>query len=219
MDEKVISIWSNPEWRILFDVTRLNRVKPWEIKLKEIIKTLMEEFRRLKLIDLHSAGVAAYSAATIHRMKSELLLKADSPPRPREKLNLFSPPPIELPLTSEFISTTINDIVLALRAILSKRGGNGFVEESQQILEPLDLKLDEFLLHLEEKVEEFIKTLNEILAERDAICFGELVEGVDRAEAARRFILLLFAAARGVIELLEDEVTGRLVVKRVEDGV
>ena len=38
----MITIWDNPEWRVLFDVTRLERVKPWQVKLAEIIESLMK---------------------------------------------------------------------------------------------------------------------------------------------------------------------------------
>ena len=60
-------------------MTKLGRVKPWQIRLVEVIKSLMEELERLESVDLNSCGVAAYSAATIHRMKTERLLKADIP--------------------------------------------------------------------------------------------------------------------------------------------
>ena len=38
MAEKTITIWSNPKWKVLFDVTRLNRVKPWDVRLAEIVR-------------------------------------------------------------------------------------------------------------------------------------------------------------------------------------
>lgn len=212
MDEKMITIWSDPRWRVLFDVTRLNRVKPWEIKLADIVRALMTELARLGIIDLNTCGVAAYSAATIHRMKAERLLKADLPSPPKEKPQLLVPPPIELPLTPEFMATTIEELVRALQAAVSRKrnGGDGLTRVEAGFPE---VRLDDFLLKLEEKVEEFIRILEEIFSERDLLDFSEILKGVDRVEAARRFILLLFAAAQGVVELSQDEETGRIVVK------
>jgi hypothetical protein len=104
--DRVITIWSDPRWRVLFDVTRLDRVKPWQIKLVEVLRALMEELEKIGLIDLNSCGVAAYSAATIHRMKTELLLKADKPRSVEDDLRrgiMVVPPPIDLPCMPEFM--------------------------------------------------------------------------------------------------------------------
>lgn len=204
MAEKTITIWSNPKWRVLFDVTRLNRVKPWDVRLAEIVKALMEELQKLDLVDLQSCGVAAYSAATIHRMKSEKLLKADIPRTLKERPSLLVPPPINLPMAPEFLTSTLTELIEALQKVLSRKR-NGEAVEQKPLLETFDVKIDQFLLKLEERVEEFIKTLREIFRERDEIEFMELVRNVDRLEAARRFILLLFAAARGVVELYQDD--------------
>lgn len=204
MAEKTITIWSNPKWRVLFDITRLNRVKPWDVRLTEIVKALMEELQRLGLVDLQSCGVAAYSAATIHRMKSERLLKADVPRVLKERPSLLVPPPINLPMAPEFLTSTLTELIEALEKVLSKKRSSEAVEQ-KPILKTFDVKIDQFLLKLEENIEEFIKILKEMLRERDEIEFAELVKNVDRLEAARRFILLLFAAARGVIELYQDD--------------
>ncbi len=209
MAEKTITIWSNPKWRVLFDVTRLNRVKPWNVRLAEIVKALMEELQKLGLVDLQSCGVAAYSAATIHRMKSERLLRADIPRVLKERPSLLVPPPINLPMAPEFLTSTLTELIEALQKVLSKKR-NGETVEQKPVLEAFDVKIDQFLLKLEERVEEFIKTLKEIFREKDEIEFTELVRNVDRLEAARRFILLLFAAARGVVELYQDDVRIRV---------
>ncbi len=209
-DERVITIWSDPRWRILFDVTRINRVKPWEVRLAEIMKALLEELQAMEIIDLQSCGVAAYSAATIHRIKSEKLLKADTPPMPRERPIYVIPPPIDLPLPPEFMVATMGELIQALKTIFRKQNKeNG---ERKENLEIPEVNLDEFLVKLEEKVEEFLETLRELLDGRNVISFRELSANVDRLEAARRFILLLFAAARGVVEL-EETGDGEILVR------
>ena len=188
----------------MFDVTRLDRVRPWQIKLAEIVKALVEELERLQVIDLNSCGVAAYSAAMIHRMKTESLLKADVPRAPKERLSIFVPPPVDLPLTSEFMITTINELIQALQAIFLRKS-KADISEERGIVEGIDVKLDDFLVKLEERLEEFMVMLRESFDGRDFIRFSELFRGLNRLEAVRRFILLLFAATKGFVDLVEDD--------------
>ncbi|MEM1584073.1 MAG: hypothetical protein QXF28_04420 [Nitrososphaerota archaeon] len=216
MSEKVITIWSDPRWKILFDVTRLDRVKPWEINLVKIIRALLEELGKLEIIDLNPCGIALYSAATIHRMKTEKLLKSDTPSEPKEKPQLVIPRPIDLPIPPEFMILTIQELASSLEAVLYQDFKTKNIPERLQAF--TDLSFEDYLVKLEERIEEFIKTLREIFTEYEMIEFRVLVEGVDKLEAVRRFILLLFAAARGVVEIIQDEETGKIVVKWVADG-
>ncbi|MCD6125914.1 MAG: hypothetical protein J7J19_02770 [Thaumarchaeota archaeon] len=200
----MITIWDNPEWRVLFDVTRLERVKPWQVKLAEIIESLMKELKNIGMIDFHSCGVAAYSAAIIHRMKTERLLKFDIPRTPKERPNMTLPPPVNLPLIPDFMITTMNELIEALQNLLA-RSRREKVKEERPPLEGFDVKLDEFLVKLEEELENFISTLRRRFESREFISLSELIEDGDRLEVARRFILLLFTAARGLVEFVHDD--------------
>lgn len=213
--EKVITIWNDPRWKVLFEVTRLNRVKPWQIKLVEVVKSLMEELEKYGNLDLNSCGIAAYSAATIHRMKTERLLKADIPSTQEDRKigkTMIVPPPVSLPYTPEFMVATVGELVQALRALFMKaeRRKN---DEENSILEVFDVKLDEFIVKLEERLEEFLEGLRRIFGDQEIIDLPSLFTGADKLEAARRFILLLFAAAKGIVELVEDEECRLIAVK------
>ncbi len=216
MADKVITIWSDPRWRILFDVTKLDRIKPWQIKLVEILRALMEELGRISLPDLNSCGVAAYSAATIHRMKTELLLKADEP-RPVDnglkRELMIVPPPIDLPCMPEFMVVAVNELIQALRETLSKLGQKNNNGGGETFLAIFDVELDEFLVKIEEELEEFLEGLRRIFGGKEIIDLRRIFEGADKLEAARRFLLLLFAAARGDVELIEDEGHRLIAVK------
>ncbi|MEM2189182.1 MAG: hypothetical protein QXG35_07620 [Nitrososphaerota archaeon] len=217
MADKVITIWSDPRWRVLFDVTRLDRVKPWQIKLVEVLRALMEELGRIGIMDLSSCGVAAYSAATIHRMKTELLLKADRPRAADDEFKreiMIVPPPIDLPCMPEFMVVAVGELIQALKDALSRSGQRGDGREDEKaLLAVFDVELDEFLVKLEERLEEFLEGLWRIFGGKEIIDLRSIFDGVDRLEAARRFILLLFAAARGDIELIEDEEHKLIAVK------
>ena len=200
----MITIWDNPEWRVLFDVTRLESGTPWQVKLAEIIESLMKELKNIGMIDFHSCGVAAYSAAIIHRMKTERLLKFDIPRTPKERPNMTLPPPVNLPLIPDFMITTMNELIEALQNLLA-RSRREKVKEERPPLEGFDVKLDEFLVKLEEELENFISTLRRRFESREFISLSELIEDGDRLEVARRFILLLFTAARGLVEFVHDD--------------
>ncbi len=201
---------------MLFDVTKLGRVKPWQIRLVEVIKSLMEELERLESVDLNSCGVAAYSAATIHRMKTERLLKADIPTVSEgDKVRnvMIVPPPVNLPYMPEFMVTTVNELVQALRSVFLKSQKKKKDEEYRALLEGFDVKLDEFLVKIEEKLEEFLEGLEIIFGDKEIVDIADIFSGADRLEAARRFILLLFAAAKGIVELIEDDECKLIAVK------
>ncbi len=165
---------------------------------------MMKELKTIGLIDFHSCGVAAYSAATIHRMKTERLLKFDVPRTPRERPNMVLPPPVNLPLIPDFMITTMNELVEALRKLLM-RSREKAVKEERPPLEGFDVKFDEFLVKLEEELENFISTLRRRFDGREFIPISELIEDGDRHEIAKRFILLLFTAARGLVEFIQDD--------------
>ena len=219
MTEKTITIWSDPRWKVLFDVTKLNRVKPWQIRLVEVIRDLMEELERRNIIDLNSCGVAACSAATIHRMKTELLLKADKPraiEEGRDKELLMVPPPLDLPCMPEFMVVAMNELIRALKEVFDRSSGRSCEEEKAHFM-VLDIKVDDFLVKIEERLEEFLEGMRRIFGDRELVDFREIFRNADRLEAARRLILLLFAASKGIIQLVEDD-EHKLVAVRWNGG-
>ena len=181
-----------------------------------MLEALMRELEKRSVLDLSSCGVAAYSAATIHRMKTELLLKADKPRQPegeRPGKLLVVPPPVDLPCMPEFMVTTIGELIQALKSVFSKSGRESGGEEEKMLLEAFDVKLDEFLVRIEERLEEFLEGLRRIFNGKEFVDVREVFRGADRVEAARRFILLLFAAAKGYVEIVEDEELRVIAVK------
>ena len=56
--------------------------------------------------------------------------------------------------------------------------------------------------------------IKEILSKKPSITFSELVRGKSRVDVAKTFILLLFAATRGVVLLLQEEVSSDIIIMR-----
>lgn len=202
-------------WRILFDVTRLDRVKVWEVRLNEVLHEFSQALRRHGYIDLNLCGIAVLSAATIHRIKTEKLLQGDVPPKPKPKPEINVLPPIELPFKPELMTATIQEVVSALQKALTQSARRTSEAAPPQIQENR-LVLTEFLVRIEEELEKFIAKLQTLFLKKDTISFSELVRDASKLEAAKTFILLLFAAARRVVYLYQADEHEELIVLRGE---
>ena len=111
--------WLKPPWMILFDLMKLHRVRPWDVNLSYLLTSLIGEIGKRGYIDFKASGVALLSSATIYRMKSELILELQEPPKPPEERPVeFLPPPIQLPYRFEYTSTTVDNLIEALEEAL-----------------------------------------------------------------------------------------------------
>jgi len=89
--------WLRPPWAVLFDLIRLQKVRPWDVNLNHLLTTLTGEMRKRGYVDFTASGIALFSSSVIYRMKSELILKLEEPPKPPvERPIEFLPPPLQL---------------------------------------------------------------------------------------------------------------------------
>lgn len=194
----------NPPWKILLNVIRLHKIKPWEIELQLIIKAYLEELKRSGYIDFSSSGTILLSSSIIHRMKTESILKIDKQETPQiKKINDFIPPPLQLPIKSEYTITTFRELIDALEKVLQEIDQRN-IEEKIIAPKGIDIKVEDFILKIEEEIEKFYDFIISILSEKGKISFRELIMNVERREAVKRFILLLFIASRKHIDLIEE---------------
>lgn len=198
--------WVKTQWRVLFDITSWNKIRIWEVDLKRLLRSLLEELKKMQLFDFISSGIALYSAATLHRMKTERLLEADVPTVLKERPKLTLPPPIFLPIKAEFLTTTIMDLIEALREAISETK-----VVKQDVVEQSTIDIEDFVMKIEERVEEFTNFIKELLREKQVVQLEEIIMDSDRLEIVRKFILLLFIASRNVVTIFEDE-NGRILV-------
>lgn len=217
--------WLNPPYALLFDLVRLHRLRPWDIKIAELLDSFLEEMRRHGSIDFYASAIALLSSSIIHRMKSELVLKMEEPPRPppqpgSEMERLPPPPPLPLPLKFEYATIPMEEILRALRDVLldeslllSARRTPGFPQASPP-------SIDEFLVDIERRISEFYGLLIELYRELgEGISFLELIKGLRVLEAIRRFLMLLFLANEGKVELFQEDGTGDIrIIPRIEAG-
>ncbi len=199
------------DWHLLLNPAELRRLRPWSVRLVPLIRQLAEVVRGLS-ITLSQAGVAIYTAAIIHREKSERIDEEEQVRR-FERPDLVVPPPVEIPLRGDVLTLTLLDVVRELMGVLEKMSGGPQSGKFEQI--NVDIKIDEYLLKIEEEFGEFLRELMALLSKSPEFPLEELIRGLGRHEAVKRIILLLFAASRGYVDVLQDDLTGRVIVRAV----
>jgi len=208
--------WIRPPYIILFDLLHLHRVRPWDVNITFLLNSFLSEMKKHGYIDFSVSGTALLSSSIIHRLKSELILKMEEPPKPPQvRPTEYMPPPLPMPLRYEYTSTSIAQIMNALEEVLSSKRLE-YVEQ-KPILQaaPVIEQLDEFLTNIEEHLKEFYYSLIDLSKKIESIPFTRLVEGLSISEVVRRFIMLLFLASDGKINLLQEEEFGEIVISVV----
>ena len=204
-----------PPWNILFDFRKLEKLTPWNINVAYLLTSFLEEMEKTGQTDFRASGVALDSSALIYLMKSKLLLKLEEPPPPKPPQD-FLPPPLLLPLRHELTSTTIRHLLEVLDDVLK---GEKLVRFEKNIAEsilpaPSEIlpQLDMYLMEIELQMEKLYASLSERVKGTGLIEFSTLIKGVGRLEAVRTFILLLFLAQDGRVNLLQDEETENIYI-------
>ena len=202
-----------PPWNILFEISKLEKLSPWNVNIAYLLRTFLTEMERSSVdrVDFRASGVALDSSALIYLMKSKLLLTLQEPPAPPPKVPTdFVPPPLFLPLRHELTSTTIQHLLEVLDDVLKGEKLlmlNHEVEQHPILPAVTDLlpKFDKFIAELELQVDKLYDILVEKTGGQGIIDFTTLTKGATRIEALRMFIYLLFLAQDGLVSLWQNE--------------
>jgi len=194
--------WFNPPYTVLFDLLRINRVKPWSVNVKELLLSFLKEMRRSGEVDFPASGIALFSSSLIHRMKSESVLRMEEPPKPPapkpEEPNL---PPLPTPLIKfEYAPIPLSEMVKALVKALEREGR---LNRRLKVLTPPPVteQLDEFLLNIRSYINEFYASLVDRAVNKSPIRFSEVVKGLPKLQVVRAFLMLLFLANEGKVAI------------------
>jgi segregation and condensation protein A len=205
-----------PPWNILFELNKLEKLRPWNVNIAYLLRSFLSEMERTGKVDFRASGVALDSSALIYLMKSKLLLALQEPPAPPKPPPDFVPPPLFLPLRHELTSTTIQHLLDVLDDVLK---GEKLHRANRVVAQPVlpavsDIlpQFDAFLAELELQMNKLYALLCEKVKGAGIIEFLTLVRGVDRIEAVRTFILLLFLAQDGKVSLWQNEETEELYI-------
>jgi chromatin segregation and condensation protein Rec8/ScpA/Scc1 (kleisin family) len=205
-----------PPWNILFEFNKLERLTPWNINIAYLLASFLEQMEKTGQVDFRASGVALDSSALIYLMKSKLLLKLEEPPPPPRPPADFLPPPLFLPLRHELTSTTIRNLLEVLDDVLKgeklirleKTMVTSVLPSPSEILPQLDL----YLMEIELQMQKLFSSLAERVKGQGIIEFSALIKGATRLEAIRTFILLLFLAQDGKINLWQNEETEEIYI-------
>lgn len=210
-----------PPWNVLFEIHKLEKVKPWNVNISFLLTSFLDEMRKQGEVDFRASGVALDSSAFIYLMKSKLLLTLEEPPAPAKISTDFMPPPIFLPLRYELTSTTIEQLLEALDSVLK---GEKLVPLKTRV-EPILPSLTEIMPPIDRylmEIEDLMKTLHaniiRLTGGKPFLNFTRLIMGKDRLETIRTFILLLFLAQRQKVWLWQEEAFGEIYISAEGDG-
>jgi len=184
------------------------------VDLAFLLNSFLAEMKKNGYVDFSASGTALLSSSIVHRMKSELVLKMEEPPKPPiPKPNETVPPPLPFPIRFEYTSTSVSEVLRVLqevlmseKAVLAKRP---FTLSPPSVFE----QLDTFLSNIEENIENFYAELIKLSIRGPLIAFGELARGKSILEIVRVFIMLLFLATQKKITLTQDEQTSEIFIK------
>jgi len=214
LEELSKPFWLRPPYLILFDLLRLHRIKPWDVDITFLLNSFLGEMKKNGYIDFSASGTALLSSSIVHRMKSELVLKMEEPPKaPVPKPNEEIPPPLPFPLRFEYTSTSVAEILGALQKVLTNE--KIFLEKKPFILSPPSVfeQLDEFLAHIEENIQDFYAELIKLSTRRSPLSFKDLVKNQSLLEVVRVFIMLLFLANEKKILVTQDEERSDILIR------
>ena len=206
MEELGKPFWLRPPYLILFDLLRLHRVKPWDVDIAFLLNSFLAEMKKNGYIDFSASGTALLSSSVVHRMKSELVLKMEEPPKPPTPRPTDEvPPPLPFPLRFEYTSTSVAEILHTLQEVLMNE--KTILAKKPFVLTPPSVfeQMDEFLSHIEENIEEFYGKIITQSIHGVPLSFRKLVKGHSLIEMVRVFIMLLFLANEKKVLLEQDE--------------
>lgn len=204
-----------PPWNILFEIHKLEKVKPWNVNISFLLTSFLDEMQKQDEVDFRASGVALDSSAFIYLMKSKLLLKLEEPPAPPKPSPGFIPPPIFLPLRYELTSTTIEQLLEALDTVLKGEKLLPSKPRLEPVLPPpieIMPQIDRYLMEIENLMEKLYSDMLHLVKGKQFLRFSKLVLDKNRLEAIRTFILLLFLAQKQKIWLWQEEEFGEVLI-------
>jgi len=189
-------------------------VKPWDVDIAMLLNSFLAEMKKGGYIDFSASGTALLSSSVVHRMKSELVLKMEEPPKPPvPKPNEQVPPPLPFPLRFEYTSTQVSEILQALQGVLENE--KLILEKKPFILSPPSVfeQLDEFIANIEENLQDFYAEIIKLSIRGSPLSFWKMVEGKSLIEIVRVFIMLLFLANQKKILLTQQDLSADLLIR------
>lgn len=214
MEELSKPFWLRPPYLILFDLLRLHRVKPWDVDIAQLLNSFLAQMKDNGYIDFNASGTALLSSSIVHRMKSELVLKMEEPPKPPAPRPVEEiPPPLPFPLRFEYTSTSVVEILRTLQEVLNSE--KAVLAKKPFILTPPSVfeQFDVFMANIEENIQNFYAELIKLSIRGVPISFREMMRKESLIDIVRAFIMLLFLAHQKKVIITQDEQSRDILIR------
>jgi segregation and condensation protein A len=195
-------------------------VKPWDINLTDLLNGLMKEMRGRGFIDFSISGTALLSSSILLRMKSELLLKLEEPPKPPpERPTDYVPPPLAFPIRYQSTTTSLEEVLKGILEVLKAErllptGLSQLAARTPAVFE----QADDWFVRIEEEIKSFYSQLLKANTAGGSLSFVDLLGKGDVVQAVRMFIMLLFLAVEGKVGLNQMEEFGDIEIQMRQFG-
>ncbi len=217
MDITEKPFWLRAPYVILFDLLRLHRIKPWDVNISYLLNAFLAEMKKQGFVDFSASGTALLSSSMIHRMKSELVLKMEEPPKPPiTRPNEEIPPPLPFPIRFEYTSTSIEQVLSVLEEVLKRE--SFALADRKTLLSPPEIleQMDEFLANIEKNIGIFYARLLREAVGNPNLSFLKLTSGGTLLDAVRIFIMLLFLVMQNKVTIAQHEDLGDIMISLPE---
>ena len=205
---------SKPPLNLLINPESIKSKKPWDLDITKLLDIFLSIIETSELLDLRLCGSAVISSALIYRLKVETLFLFEKLKLKKKPIKSIEPPLFDMPYRHELYSTSLDDLMSILEQIIKKVIVARKKEEDTQLVttpEPI-LVVDPFSLHIKEMLSSFRYALLNELKKKEEIFFSEYVRGMQFLDSIQSFILLLFVATEGTINL--EQVGEDIRIKR-----
>ena len=200
---------SKPPLNILINPESVRAQKSWDIDLAYLLELLDSVLKESDVLDLRICGSAVVTSSLIYRLKVETLFLFE---RIRTEKRAFDqdlkelPQTLTLPFRYELHSTSAKELVSALELIMDELTSHVKEEKPKEIIiepEP-DLEIDDYDARIGEMLNRFRLDIIKALARETSISFRDYVKNQPVVEKVRSFILLLFVATEGLVQLIQE---------------
>ncbi|MHC1590368.1 MAG: hypothetical protein ACXQTQ_05330 [Candidatus Hecatellaceae archaeon] len=200
--------WLKPPWQVLFDLARLSKVRPWDLNIATLLSSFLKEMKQTGYIDFNASGTALLSSSIVLRLQSERIFEAEMEEEKKgfERIFDYVPPPLQLPFRFELTITGLEDILAVLDEVLKAEKAGALVKVKRVEPPPGDLftEYDKMVLQWEQQLETFYDKLKASIPEGE-ILFSKLAGGLPWKEIVKIFLMLIFMASKGLVELYQAE--------------
>ena len=168
---------------------------------------LNQVLNRSDLLDLRICGSAAVTSSIIYRLKVETLFLFEKVATERKGVQSEPLPQIlNMPFRFELHSTSAKELVGVLEDLLQETLSR---IKDEKLIDPIidpevDFEIDDYEKRVTEMLNSFRIELSKILEEKDTISFLNYFEEKSLEDKVHSFILLLFIAMEGLIDLKQD---------------